>query len=98
MLFRSQVAIRVADAWPFDIQDLLPSDSKFKIILFAGDVKDNVQKARLNDLAIELGKPSRFLNHPSKEALFDFISICIGKKEEVDYTDVPAFFRPHWSK
>lgn len=98
-----QVIIRAADAWPFDVQDLLPSDSRFKVILFAGDVKSELQKSRLNNLAVELGKQNSFLYQhftfgSRNESLFDLISICIGRKEEVNFTDIPALFRPHWSK
>ena len=96
-----QIVIRVADSWPFNVQDLLPSDSRFKIILFAGDVKDHHQKYKLKELADALGRKDSFLysvQSSNKEDLVDIISVCIGKKEEVDFTDVPAFFRPHWSK
>jgi phenol 2-monooxygenase len=54
------VVLRAADARPFEIQDLAPSDIRFRILVFAGNTKDAVQKARIQNLANELEKPERF--------------------------------------
>jgi len=53
-----------------------------------------------------MGRAEGFLNkfgrgHPDKEGkwdIFDILTICIGKKESINYLDVPKFFRSHWSK
>jgi len=92
--------VRAADARPFDIQDLVPADTRFKILVFAGDVSKRPQLERVQKLATEVGGENGFLkkyDNGSNEK-FDVISICSTKKEEVDYTDLPKVFRPHWSK
>lgn len=98
-----QTIIRVADAWPFDMQDMLPADTRFKVVVFTGDLSDDVQKEKVNILAQELDKPDSFLKtYPPKgastESVFDIISVMAGSKMVVDYTDVPELLRPHWSK
>lgn len=55
------VFIRAADARPFEIQDLLPADTRFKILIFAGNTNDEVQKARLGKLAEDLGREGGLL-------------------------------------
>jgi len=98
-----QTVIRAADAWPFDIQDMLPADTRFKVVVFLGDLSEDVQREKVNILVQELEKPDSFLKtYPPPgvaiDAVFDIISIMAGKKVDVDFTDVPELIRPHWSK
>lgn len=47
-----QIIIRAADARPFELHDLLPSDTRFKVIVFSGDVNaPGVQKDKLASFA-----------------------------------------------
>ncbi|EGO22628.1 hypothetical protein SERLADRAFT_362787 [Serpula lacrymans var. lacrymans S7.9] len=96
-----RVFVRAADAWPYELQDLLPSDSRFKVIVFTGNYNDTAQRGNVDALAKELEKPERFLKvyvPGGKESMFDIITISQGKKEEVDYLEFPDVLRPHWSK
>ncbi|KAF7964521.1 hypothetical protein HWV62_6261, partial [Athelia sp. TMB] len=97
-----QVLLRAADGRPIELQDLLPSDTRFKILVFAGDTTESSQRAKLERLAEELGNPKSFLSlfsYSGKwESTFDIITISSGKIEGVEYTDVPELFRSHWSK
>lgn len=96
---RPHVFVRAADARPFEIQDLLPADTRFKVLVFAGDTSDAEQLARVRRLAedIEQGFYRRFGGQdPSK--VFDVLAICSATKDKVDYTDLPPVFRTHWSK
>ncbi|KZT67328.1 hypothetical protein DAEQUDRAFT_673415 [Daedalea quercina L-15889] len=96
-----RVFVRAADAWPLDIQDLLPSDARFKILLFAGDIVDPAQSERVRQLAEEMGRPEGFLKRFSKgsvETMFEVLTIASGDKFKVITTPVPSIFRSHWSK
>ncbi len=43
-----QIILRAADARPYELQDLLPSDTRFKVIVFSGDVNaPGAQKDKL---------------------------------------------------
>ena len=95
------VFVRAADARPFEIQDLLPADTRFKVLVFAGDTSDPQQLTRVRDLANAVDGPGGFYRKfgggdPSK--VFDVLSICSATKDKVNYTDLPPVFRTHWSK
>ncbi|TFK71665.1 hypothetical protein BDN72DRAFT_427817 [Pluteus cervinus] len=94
--------IRAADSRPYDIQDLLPADSRFKILLFTGDASQSNQLAQVQALSEELDRPSSFLHRytPSGNpfSTFDMLSICATKKEDFDLNNLPRLLRYHWSK
>ncbi|KAI8996410.1 FAD binding domain-containing protein [Trametes punicea] len=93
--------IRAADARPYNIQDVLPSDTRFKILVFVGNSVDPVQAARVQALAEEMDRPSSFYHRFGQgqpSTVFDILSISSAKKQDVNYTDLPRLFRQHWSK
>ena len=105
-----QVILRVADHRPYELQDLLPSDTRFKVLLFVGNVSGNEdKKANLETLAGLMGGETGFLSKwvrkeggeagigEAREA-FEVLSVLTGSKLDVNYTDVPKLFRSHWSK
>ena len=100
-----QILIRAADSRPYELQDLCPADTKFKILLFLGDTTDPTQLERAQKLAEALGKPESFLSKYGRSKpgvagwkVFDLLTICATRKDVVNYLDVPAFMRPHWTK
>ncbi|KAI0675863.1 FAD binding domain-containing protein [Trametes maxima] len=95
------VFVRAADARPYDIQDVLPSDARFKVLVFTGNILDTAQAARVKALAEELDRPESFYHrfgHGDPSKVFDVLSISAAKKQDVNYTDLPPLFRQHWSK
>ena len=95
------VFICAADARPFDIQDFLPADTRYKILAFLGDLDNGEQVARVKRLADDIASPKSFYRkfggeEPAK--VFDIVSIGSGRKDQVNYTDVPLALRTHWSK
>jgi len=97
-----QILVRAADARPYELQDLLPADTRFKVLIFAGDTTDLAQRMKVEKLADEMGRPKSFLKKytPGEERnkVFDILAISSGKKEHVNYTELPELFRSHWSK
>ena len=95
------IILRAADARPFELQDLLPSDTRFKLVVYAGDIHSScpdsvAQKARLERFAEEAS--NAFLKRFGGGDRFDIITILLGDKLDVNYTSVPAALRSHWSK
>ena len=83
------VFVCAADARPFNIQDLLPSDTRFKILIFAGNTADQAQMVRVQALAEQMGKPDGFLARFGKGEylkVFDILSISSAKKQVTNYT------------
>jgi phenol 2-monooxygenase len=97
-----QIVIRAADARPFELQDLLPADTRFKVLIFAGDTTDATQLKEVEKLAKEMSSSESFLKKYSPgekwDKAFDILAISSGNMEHVDYTKLPELFRSHWSK
>ncbi|KAG2042757.1 FAD binding domain-containing protein [Suillus americanus] len=98
-----QIFVRAADARPVDIQDMLPADTRFKLLLFVG-LLTSEQLANVRRLAEELQLPTSFLQkygysaQGNVQSMFDIISITAGHKDDVNFLDLPPTFRTHWSK
>ncbi|EIN03849.1 hypothetical protein PUNSTDRAFT_77498 [Punctularia strigosozonata HHB-11173 SS5] len=90
-----QQFVRAADARPYELQDLLPADVRFKILVFTGH---DLGPARTLAERLEPALSELTPRDKSVQDVFDILSIVQGKKEEVEYTQVPPMLRSHWSK
>ncbi|KAG6902556.1 hypothetical protein C0995_014945 [Termitomyces sp. Mi166 len=97
----AQQLTRAADGRQFELQNLLPSDTRFKVLVFTGDVFDATQREKVNRLAADMEASDGFLRRYSPGgdifAAFDIISIA-SDNNNTPYTDVPSLLRSHWSK
>jgi len=100
-----QTLVRAADSRPYELQDLCPADTKFKILIFIGDIAEPAQAERAQKLADAFGKPESFLSNYGRAKSgvagwksFELLTICATRKEVVNYSDVPTLLRPHWTK
>ncbi|CAL1714087.1 unnamed protein product [Somion occarium] len=93
------VFVRAADARPFEIQDLLPANTKWKLVVFVGDIGPGKIKQieRVAKLADDLGKSTGLLKR-YEDGVFEILTICATVKECLNYTDLPEVLRPHWSR
>ena len=88
------VFVRCADARPVELQDALPADTRFKLLVFLGaaDARTLAEKLERAD-----GWFRRF-GGADPWRVFDVLTICAGSKHEVSYTDFPKALCSHWSK
>ncbi|KAG6829067.1 hypothetical protein H0H92_005841 [Tricholoma furcatifolium] len=97
----AQTLVRAADGRQFELQNLLPSDTRFKILVFTGDISEAEQKDKVNKLALDMGANDGFLKQYSPHGVistaFDILSIA-SSTDNVNYTDFHSLFRSHWSK
>jgi len=96
-----QVFLRAADCRPFEIQDLLPSDARFKLILFIGDTSDSSQLGTINKFASELdGVLGKLAPSGQISTMFDILVICSDTKTSIrlGYQKLPPLLRSHWSR
>lgn len=94
-----QVFLRAADGRPYEIQDLILADTRFKILVFGGDTGKKEEKARLSKLAEEMkGVLTPFTPGGDVTKMFDIMCFSTAGKYQVLYNDVPPLFRSHWSK
>lgn len=92
-----QDLVCAADSTPYNLQDFLPSDFRFKLLVFTGDFNEPIQTQKIQALVKSLEQPESFLNKCPRER-FDITTISRGNKLEFDYRKVPQLLRPHWSK
>jgi phenol 2-monooxygenase len=98
-----QTVACAADGGPYELQDLLPSDTRFKVLVFAGDTLSAEQLSRVHVLADELlgegGILSRYaprdLGLPS---IFDVLTLSTAPLRKMRVGDLPKPLRSHWSK
>ncbi|KAG8221072.1 putative phenol hydroxylase [Butyriboletus roseoflavus] len=97
-----QIFLRGADARPYELQDLLPSDFRFKLLVFTGDFSDSLQWEKIDSMVKDLQQPESFLTRhassKSSNSRSDIITISKGKKEKFDFLKIPSLLRSHWSK
>lgn len=82
------VLVRAADAREVNIQDLAPSDSRFKLFVFPGEYATKV--------ASFLERPEGFFNN--RRDAYSVITVLIGDKTRVNHLAVPPVLRIHWTK
>ncbi|KAF8511810.1 FAD binding domain-containing protein [Hysterangium stoloniferum] len=94
-----QVLIRAADGRSYELQDLLPADVRFKLLIFTGNTRDKAQLDKLHTLAGAL-EPTllKYVQGEKIENMFEILSISTASKEDVEYTVLPKIMRHHWSK
>jgi phenol 2-monooxygenase len=51
-----QVILRTADCRPYSTHDLLKSDFRYKLLIFTGDVKGNIQGKMIEKLSDEISQ------------------------------------------
>jgi phenol 2-monooxygenase len=85
------ILVRAADAREVNIQDLAPSNARFKLFVFP------VDHAHAHSVAAYLNRPESFLNKHHRDA-FEVITVLQGSKNTANYLELPPVLRPHWSK
>ncbi|KAI0364367.1 hypothetical protein BV20DRAFT_974565 [Pilatotrama ljubarskyi] len=96
-----QEFIGAADGGLVQIHDLLPADTRFKVLFFGGDVTVNEDAKILQGVGKEMIKPDSFIHRFGQgdhTKVFDILCFSHAKQETADYLDFPPFFRSHWSK
>jgi phenol 2-monooxygenase len=90
--------MRGADSRPVEIQDLLPSDARFKLLVFTGDSSCPSQLETIGKVEEELESILTELTSGHIFEFFDILSVSSATKATVRYNDLPALLRWHWSK
>lgn len=100
MRFNSFKVLNQADARPWHFQERLKADGRFRVVLFAGNVLDAAQKARVDGLCAKLDGPGgllRRLTPPGKalDSVVEVLAIHSSKRTEAEFfRDFPEVLRP----
>ncbi|KAJ3903111.1 FAD binding domain-containing protein [Lentinula edodes] len=95
--------VRLLDFCPIHIHDLLPSDTRFKILVFADNASSFAQLMRLQQLAAKIDNLRSLLGLDilpgnSSQSGLDVLTILSTKLELALYKELPLKLRSHWSK
>ncbi|TDZ21500.1 Phenol hydroxylase [Colletotrichum orbiculare MAFF 240422] len=101
MRFNSFKVLNQACARPWHFQERLKADGRFRVVLFAGNVLDAGQKARVDRFAAQLDAPSSFLRRatpPGKpvDSVVEVLTIHSAKRTETELLrDFPDILHPY---
>ncbi|EXJ76399.1 uncharacterized protein A1O5_00907 [Cladophialophora psammophila CBS 110553] len=95
MRFASHRVLNQADMRSWHLQDTLPSDGLWRLLVFAGRMTDPTQRPRVLQLAHSLSSPSSILNTYTSggRSLFEVITVHSGPRIDVELSDFPPPLR-----
>ncbi|OTA01188.1 GH16 protein [Trichoderma parareesei] len=98
MRIPSHKVLNQADARPWHLQELLPSNGRWRIIVFAGNVNNSEQQGKLEGLAQDFGNQNAFLRAYTPESakhdeVFELLLIHNAPRTSVTIFDFPEVFR-----
>lgn len=88
-----------ADARPWHFQELLKSRGCWRIVIFAGNMKNSQQKPRIEKLSKKLGNEKSFLKRftPANkryDSVIELLTVHSSPRQDTTIFDFPAVFRP----
>ncbi|KAL9117600.1 MAG: hypothetical protein Q9187_005862, partial [Circinaria calcarea] len=97
--FPSYKVINQAEARLIQLADALKSDGRWRILVFAGDLRDPSQSQRIKRLGNKLAAPESFLyRYTPSDRPIDFVievlTIHSSPRIEVELLDLPDIFHP----
>ena len=100
MRFNSFKVLNQADGRPWHFQEKLKADGRFRIVLFAGNILDAAQKARVERFCAALDSPTGFLRAvtPADEkidSIIEILTIHSSKRADTELLrDFPDILHP----
>jgi phenol 2-monooxygenase (NADPH) len=76
--------------------DWLPSDGRWRVIVFSGDIRDEKQKLAVEDLASKLGEMQKRFTPPAQDidSVIDILTVSATPRAEVELADYHPVLRP----
>ena len=95
----SRQVVTFSDARPRYLDELMPSDGRWRLLAFVGDIRLESQRAAMRKLAEHLDSPSSFVRRFTPrdrdvDGLIDCLTIVATPRIEVDYESFPDALRP----
>lgn len=99
MRIPSHKILSQADARPWHLHEVLPSNGRWRVVVFAGNTNDNRQRDKLWKLSEVFSAPKSFLSlYTPKGArydeVFEVLLIHNAPRQSVTVLDFPEVFRP----
>ncbi|KAK1492123.1 phenol hydroxylase [Colletotrichum cuscutae] len=100
MRFNSFKVLNQACARPWHFQEIFKADGRFRVVLFAGNILDASQKARVDNFCVALDAPDNFLRKvtPAKapiDSVIEILTIHSAKRTDTELLrDFPDILHP----
>ncbi|KAI9896356.1 hypothetical protein N3K66_008528 [Trichothecium roseum] len=100
MRFNSFKVLNQACARPWHFQERLKADGRFRVVLFAGDILDPAQKARVDNFCAALDDPAGFLRRVTPQgakidSVIEVLTIHSSKRTDTELLrDFPEILHP----
>lgn len=99
MRMPSYKVLNQSDARPWHLQERLPSDGRWRVLVFPGDLTHADSMARYKALGEQLSKPTSFLKRftPSSaqvDSVIEVLTIHCAPRRNIELTDLPEVFHP----
>ncbi|KAL8725897.1 MAG: hypothetical protein Q9166_007062 [cf. Caloplaca sp. 2 TL-2023] len=96
----SYKVLNQVEARPVQLADMLPSDGKWRLLVFAGNIKNEVQYKRVSDLGQALTAPNSLLHRytPSDsplDSVIEVLTIHSSPRVETNLFDFHDIFHPY---
>jgi phenol 2-monooxygenase (NADPH) len=89
-----------ADARPSQFQELLKSNGRWRLVVFAGDLQDPRQWERITRFGATLADPSSFLSRYNKaggtaNSVIELLTLHSSPRTSIELLDLPDVFHPY---
>jgi len=96
----SYKVLNQSDARPWHLQERLPSNGTWRVLIFPGDISDSTQKQRLDKLGERLGDANSLLKRftPTNaryDSVIEVLAVHAAPRQSVTIFDFPEVFRPY---
>lgn len=99
MRFPSFKIMNQMDSRPWHFQELIKADGRFRILLFAGDYRKQVQRERVKAFCDALETPDSFLRRVTGsrpiDAVIEILACHCSPRKEIEFFDFPELLRPY---
>ncbi|MCJ1416205.1 hypothetical protein MMC32_002540 [Xylographa parallela] len=99
MRFSSVQVVRFCDAFPMQLVQALPSDGRWRIVIFAGDIRQDAASRKLSQLGESLFSDGGLIQRYSPpgsdvDSFIEVIVVLSGERLQIDQEQIPEYFRP----
>lgn len=99
MRLPSAQVLNQSDSRPWQLGHLLKSDGRFRIVVFAGNLKDKDQWQRIQNFGEDLAHPDSFLHRftsssKSIDSVIEILMVHSAPRTEIELLDLHEIFHP----
>ena len=94
----SAKVLNQSDARPWHFQELLPSNGRWRVVIFAGDIRQPEQKKKLDSVGKAIDSKDSFFRRftppgAAHDTVFELLAVHLAPRTETTIFDFPEVFR-----